>query len=219
MKTIKILIAIFFVSITLNVNAQSKDKNIIKVNYTSSCISDFLLEILNKQIQDPAQLSKVLSKMEAYKIHSSFYQNVKTKESVLVIDSISEVENVSTSGYTFYTYKNAEGTIKGKELFMGKKINFEGKVSELKWTITDEQKEINGYQCKKAHLEGNSKVYAWFTPQIPVNGGPYIFHGLPGLVLESDSYFESVTATTIAYESKETFEKKLQEVKLSLIHI
>jgi len=213
MKTIKILIAIFFVSITMNVNAQSKDKNILKVNYTTGCVSDFLVGMLKKQIQDPAQLSKMLTEMEGYKVHSSFYQNIKTKESIFIIDSISEVEKLSTAGYTYFTYKNAAGDLQGKEIFMGKKINFEGKVNELKWKITDEQKEINGYQCKKAHLEGNSKVYVWFSPEIPVSGGPYIFYGLPGLVLESDNYFESVNATTIGYESKEVFENKLAEVK------
>lgn len=213
MKTIKILIAIFFVSITLNVNAQKKDKNILKVNYTTGCVSDFLVGMLKKQVQDPSELSKMLTKMEAYKIHSSFYQNIKTKESFFVIDSISEVENLGTTGYTYYTYRNAEGKLQGKEIFMGKKINFEGQVSELKWKITDEQKEINGYQCKKAHLEKNPAIYVWFSPEIPVSGGPYVFYGLPGLVLESDNYFESVNATTIGYESKEVFEKKLAEVK------
>lgn len=213
MKTIKILVAIFFVSITLNVNSQTKDKNILKVNYTTGCVSDFLVGMLKKQIKDPAQLSDMLTMMEGYKVHSSFYQNIKTKESFFVIDSISEVENLSTAGYTYYTYRNAAGKLQGKEIFMGKKINFEGQVNELKWKITEEQKEINGYQCKKAHLKNNPKVYAWFAPEIPVNGGPYVFYGLPGLVLESDNYFESVNATTIGYESKEVYEKKLAEVK------
>ena len=31
--------------------------------------------------------------------------------------------------------------------------------------ITQEQKEINGYQCKKAKLESNPKVNVWFTPE------------------------------------------------------
>lgn len=213
MKTIKILIAILIVSFTVNVNAQTKDKNILKVNYTTGCVSDFLVGMLKKQIKDPAQLSKMLTMMEGYKVHSSFYQNIKTKESFFVIDSISEVEKLSTAGYTYYTYRNADGELHGKEIFMGKKINFEGQVNELKWKITEEQKEINGYQCKKAHLEGNPAIYVWFAPEIPVSGGPYVFYGLPGLVLESDNYFESVSATTIGYESKEVYEKKLAEVK------
>lgn len=213
MKTIKILAAILFVSITLNVNAQTKDKNIVKVSYTSSCVSDFLVDLLKKQIQDPSEFSDVMAKMEAYKIHSSFYQNVKTKESIYVIDSITEVENLKTTGYTYFAYRTTEGKLFGKEVFMGSKINFTGNVNDIEWTITNEQKEINGYQCKKAHLKGNPKVYAWFAPEISVNGGPYVFYGLPGLVLESNSHFESVMANSIGYESVDMFEKKLAEVK------
>ncbi|MGY0427363.1 MAG: hypothetical protein ACWIPI_11155, partial [Polaribacter sp.] len=36
---------------------------------------------------------------------------------------------------------------------------------------------------------------------------------LPRLVLEADSYFESINALSISYESKENFQNKLKEVK------
>ncbi|MEM6685344.1 MAG: GLPGLI family protein [Bacteroidota bacterium] len=215
MKTIKILAVVLLAFFSTNATAQdtNKDKNIVKVGYTSGCVSDFLVGIVKKQVQDPAEFSNLMAKMEAYKIHSSFYQNVKTKESVYVIDSITEVGNLKTTGYTYFAYRNKDGQLFGKELFMGKDINFQGSVSDMEWTITDEQKEINGYQCKKAHIKGNPKVYVWFAPEIPVSGGPYVFYGLPGLVLESDSHFEAATATSIGYESTMIFEKKLTEVK------
>lgn len=213
MKTIKILVLTLCVSFTFNSQAQNDEKTILKVNYTSGCVSDFMVGLLKKQIQDPDELSQYLSMMEGYKIHSSFYQNIKTKESVFVLDSITEVPNLSTPGQTYYVYRNATGDIFGKEQFMGKDIDFKGNVSDINWTITDEQKEINGYQCKKAYLNDNSNVYAWFTPQIPVSGAPYMFFGLPGLVLESNSPFETVNATTITYQNSEEFQSQLEEVK------
>lgn len=213
MKTVKILLLIFCVSISMNVNAQNKNKDIIKVSYTAGCVSDFLVGMLKKQVKDPQQYSDLLRKMNDYKIHSSFYQNIKTKESIYVVDSIQEVRQLSTTGYTYYTYRAKEGSMFGKESFMGKDINFKGEINNIKWVITDEQKEINGYQCKKAHLKDNEKVYVWFSPEIPVNGGPYIFYGLPGLVLESDSYFQSINANSIAYQDSKEFLSKLAEVK------
>jgi len=213
MKTIKTLVLILCVSSILNSYAQTKDKNILKVSYTSGYISDFLVGTLKKQIQNPDELTKVLSMMGAYKVHNSFYQDLKTKESLFVVDSISEVKSLSVSGYTYFTYKNVEGNLYGKELFMGKDFNFQGNVKDLKWKITDEQKKINGYQCKKAYLENAPKVYVWFTPEIPVNGGPYMFYGLPGLILESDSFFQSINATIISYENRKEFENQLHEVK------
>lgn len=213
MKTIKILALIFCLSIATNTNAQNQNKNIIKVSYTAGCVSEFLVGMLKKQVKDPKQYSDLLIKMNDYKIYSSFYQNIKTKESIYVVDSIQEVQKLSTTGYTYYTYKGKEGSFFGKESFMGKDIDFTGETKNMNWVVVDEQKEINGYPCKKAHLKGNEKVYVWFSPAIPVNGGPYIFHGLPGLVLESDSYFESINANTIAYQGNDEFLSKLAEVK------
>ncbi len=62
---------------------------------------------------------------------------------------------------------------------------------ENNWQITSEQNKIYGYECKKAILldkEGNKKVEAWFTPNIPVNIGPLESYGLPGLILLTKSF-------------------------------
>ena len=213
MKKIKHLILILCVGTFINTYAQTKDKNILKVRYTSGIVSNFMVDALKKKIQDPDELSQMINMMKDYKIYSSFYQDKTTKESVFVLDSIKEVDHLHTTGYTFFTYKDSKGTIYGKETFMGKDINFKDNEKNLKWKITNDQKEINGYQCKKAHLENNPKIIVWFTPEIPVNGGPYIFYGLPGLVLESDSFFQLVTITTISHASKKLFHKKVEEIK------
>ncbi|WP_299883988.1 GLPGLI family protein [uncultured Lacinutrix sp.] len=218
MKTIKILLIAICIGTFTNNYAQTKDKNIIKVNYSSGCVSDFLVGMLKKQIQDPNELSKMLGKMGEYKVHSSFYQDIKTKESIFVIDSISEVEGLSTPGHTYYVHKSKSGAISGKEIFMGREINFQCDSKELEWDITSEQKEINGYQCKKAQLKNNPKINVWFTPEISVTSGPYVFYGLPGLVLEADSYFQSINAMSISYENREAFQNKLKEVKNKIIN-
>lgn len=213
MKTIKSLLVIFFASYFINNSqAQMKEKSILKVSYSGGCVSDFMVGMLKKQIQDPVQYSKILKKMGDYKMHTTYYQNLKTKESVFILDSISEVENMSTAGYTYYVTRNKEGDIRGKENFMGKNIDYKGNVASIKWTVTNEQKEINGYRCKKAHLKDNAEVYVWFAPEIQVNGGPATFFGLQGLVIESNGIFESFNALTISYSSTAEFEKKLEEV-------
>ena len=63
---------------------------------------------------------------------------------------------------------------------MGKDIYFKGKTQALEWVITDEQKKIKDYLCRKAYLKNDPSTYAWFTTDIPIQGGPYIFLGLPG---------------------------------------
>ncbi|WP_179353439.1 GLPGLI family protein [Winogradskyella vidalii] len=54
------------------------------------------------------------------------------------------------------------------------------------WTITEESKIIDGYTCYLATIDklNDTKLKAWFTPEIPVKHGPRGFNGLPGLIME-----------------------------------
>jgi GLPGLI family protein len=54
----------------------------------------------------------------------------------------------------------------------------------LNWKmVKGEIDTIAGIQCYKATTQYGGRTYiAWYSPQIPINDGPYIFHGLPGLI-------------------------------------
>ncbi|MCJ7934914.1 MAG: GLPGLI family protein [Chryseobacterium sp.] len=54
----------------------------------------------------------------------------------------------------------------------------------LKWKISSEKKKIGMYNSQKAMVTyGGREWTAWFTGDIPINDGPYIFNGLPGLII------------------------------------
>ncbi|MDR6969073.1 GLPGLI family protein [Flavobacterium arsenatis] len=73
--------------------------------------------------------------------------------------------------------------------------NYEFNVGKTKqhWKLKEEFKEILGYkvQCATIYFGGRNWT-AWFTNEIPLAYGPYVFGGLPGLILE-------------VYDSKENF--------------
>jgi GLPGLI family protein len=53
------------------------------------------------------------------------------------------------------------------------------------WKIEKEFKDILGYNCQKASIAYAGRDFiAWFTEEIPMSDGPYVFNGLPGLILE-----------------------------------
>lgn len=53
------------------------------------------------------------------------------------------------------------------------------------WNMTEETGEYMGYVVQKATTEFGGRSYeAWFTLEIPIPDGPYIFQGLPGLIVE-----------------------------------
>ncbi|MBA5791899.1 GLPGLI family protein [Flavobacterium sp. xlx-214] len=62
-----------------------------------------------------------------------------------------------------------------------------------KWIITNETKKINDFTCYKATttFRGNN-FEAWFTPDIPINAGPWKWYGLPGLIVEATDTDKSV---------------------------
>ncbi len=57
--------------------------------------------------------------------------------------------------------------------------------SKIVWKIGTEQDTLSGYQCTKATTHYAGRQYeAWFTAEIPISDGPYIFGGLPGLIVK-----------------------------------
>ena len=68
------------------------------------------------------------------------------------------------------------------------KFFYEETPEEWKWTVTDSTKEILGYECIEATTDFHGRKWnVWFSPEIPVNNGPWKFDGLPGLIMEAVS--------------------------------
>ncbi|UFK96676.1 GLPGLI family protein [Kaistella faecalis] len=57
--------------------------------------------------------------------------------------------------------------------------------TKLNWKISNEKAKIGSYNTQKATTEFGGRTWnAWFTPDIPLQDGPYKFHGLPGLIVK-----------------------------------
>ena len=55
----------------------------------------------------------------------------------------------------------------------------------IEWNLFQEEKEIGKYLCKKATCSYRGRTYiAWYCPDIMLSEGPYVFGGLPGLIME-----------------------------------
>src|SRR5690606_9012639 len=61
------------------------------------------------------------------------------------------------------------------------------------WQITNETKKIQNFTCYKATTSFRENTFeAWFTPEIPINAGPWKWYGLPGLIVEATDKDQSV---------------------------
>ena len=66
------------------------------------------------------------------------------------------------------------------------KFLLEDSLRKMEWRIRDEVRTIAGYKCRKAVGIICDSVYvvAFYTEDILVSGGPEMFGGLPGMILE-----------------------------------
>ncbi|GGF26274.1 GLPGLI family protein [Flavobacterium limi] len=58
-------------------------------------------------------------------------------------------------------------------------------IQKIEWQITNEHREIAGYNCRKAIGKRTDGVYvfAFYTDDITISGGPCSINGLPGMIL------------------------------------
>lgn len=59
-------------------------------------------------------------------------------------------------------------------------------LAEMDWVIGDSTKTVLNYECAMARTDYHGRHWTvWFTPEIPVQDGPWKLCGLPGLILEA----------------------------------
>ncbi|MBW7674725.1 GLPGLI family protein [Chryseobacterium chendengshani] len=97
------------------------------------------------------------------------------------------------------------------------------KVSEerpINWKITSEKKKIGEWTTQKAEADfAGRHWYAWFTTEVPIQDGPYKFHGLPGLIVKIEDQTRSHLFTLQAVKNINSIQDDVfdsQEIPVSL---
>lgn len=63
---------------------------------------------------------------------------------------------------------------------------------KIDWKISSEKQKIGEWNTQKAEADfGGRKWVAWFAADIPIQDGPYKFHGLPGLIVKLEDQTKS----------------------------
>lgn len=75
-----------------------------------------------------------------------------------------------------------------------------------KWTETGVTKNIKGLDCREALCSFRGRDYvAYYSPEIPVSAGPFLFAGLPGLILELSDGNSEYVWTIDSFEPSDGF--------------
>lgn len=180
----KILFLIFLFSICILAFSQS-----LEVTYHS----DF-----TKNAADPQRVKSEQMILHIENGSSEFYskQNQNRQELIAQLQkqgaSFNQIQNelgkLPGSFLHFRIYKNypQEGILTFTESLVMTNYKYEEKLEKPQWTLEKDTKVIIDYKCQKAtaHFKGRTWT-AWYTPEIPVQEGPWKLNGLPGLILEA----------------------------------
>ena len=98
------------------------------------------------------------------------------------------------SRFSYNVYKDFE---EKKIIYSGHivptRFKYEEEMGDIKWTLGTDTLLILGHLVNQAFANyGGREWVVWYSPDIPINDGPYKFSGLPGLILK-------------AYDSKEDY--------------
>lgn len=145
---------------SLNLNDVKKEKFILQVKQGESCFQS----------------------MKLYDFSQNLIDFEKTIKSGGVIGSRA-VNNIRPV-FNYRIYKSA-ASLKVEESMMRKWYTYPMDFDTGGWEIHAEQDSVAGYWSQKATIDHNGRSFvAWFANTIPVPDGPYVFHGLPGLIVQ-----------------------------------
>lgn len=132
------------------------------------------------------------------------------------------VSNLLRMGLLDYGAKIYQNLDKNESLLTmemgGSQVNIKDSLTNVKWKITNEYRNIAGYDCRRANGVTLDSVYvvAFYTDQIPTSAAPSTVHGLPGMILGlvvPEQHFNiyatkvEMTATTV---NSNIFKKKAE---------
>lgn len=206
MRLYRLITIFLLLFVTLGVNAKKKSKDYpraqIKVSYNyhkKSMHSDGV--VVERDV--PFILL-------ANNNHSKFYcPSTEYKDSLLSTSSgrakEREMFNAAVAAYVQNRDRSAmDGVVYHSRLYVTKDFDksvsttydeagmgecgyYEEPFSEIDWVINeDSTKTVLGYQCVMASTDYHGREWTvWFTPEIPIQDGPWKFCGLQGLVMEA----------------------------------
>ena len=70
--------------------------------------------------------------------------------------------------------------------FLLNTVEYEDPDFKINWEMSDDTLTVCGYLCRKATAAIRGKKWTvWYAEEVPVDAGPWKFHGLPGLILKA----------------------------------
>lgn len=114
----------------------------------------------------------------------NFYFNDTSSAFIPIQENSPSEVSWMTSKNAYYQNLNANNQLTVLSLF-GQFLYIKDSLPQRNWKITENTRNIAGYDCRKAIYQKNdsTRIYAWYATSIVPSVGPEGFCGLPGTIL------------------------------------
>lgn len=204
-KILKSLVMLVALLINMNLFAQNAhfvENGVIEFEKKSN-----MYAIIKKKIKDRDE-SYIQQAFDQYKKNNPQFKTAKStlsftkSKSVYKWPAVNETMNnnwfasdvLADLKNTIVTDFDSQTSITQKSIYEDNYL-VKDSVRKINWKITDETRDIAGYECRRANALIMDSIYvvAYYTNQIAVSGGPESFTGLPGMILGLALPHENIT--------------------------
>jgi GLPGLI family protein len=179
MKRIIILSALLF-TVTIANAQQFIDKAVIEYEVKTNVKKTMGNNSWAEMLKDQMPQFKTGYFTYTFADNKSIYKFDRWDEKAKVPEFLrkSDEENVWYFNFTTGRYNMQ------KDVF-GSKFNVDDSIPVINWKLTNENREIAGFNCRKAvgKIMDSVYVFAFYTDEITIPGGPCSVNGLPGMIL------------------------------------
>lgn len=184
-------------------SAKVFEKSNLNIYYQFKFLKDAMIS------ENPREGLCVLQIGENY----SKFSDTKTLQKDSLFEKFSHLESVSAKEMNQLFMYNPLWSMESLKSRADKKITYQKRYKtkyeyeeiqpEFKWQLHNESKKILDYNCKKATVKYRGREFiAWYATEVPINNGPYVFEGLPGLILELEDSQNKYHFTAVGIDKK-----------------
>lgn len=188
-NTYPIIYKFIMVIICLFVTIAADAQDYYQISYSGSVLSSNITDKLSKEVADPYIRNAFIEAIGEYHSDYSLYVDVTGNRSLFIEEAETSLDGPPP--FKFFRAEVIGNDFSFEEFFRSERFQISGQKKEMVWRLTNQTQKINNFTCKKAILENDPfNSIVWYTEDFPLDVGPGIGFGLPGLVvLFENDYF------------------------------
>ncbi|MFL9830039.1 GLPGLI family protein [Flavobacterium sp. ST-87] len=179
MKTILFFITVLFFTITSNAQ-QFVNKAVIEYEVSTNLKKTMSNDSWDEMMKDNLSDLKISYFNYTFADNKSIFKFDRWSPKTRIPKYLKDADEENSWYFDFN-----DGMMNMQKQIVGTNFVIVDSISKIEWKITNENREIAGYNCRKAvgKIMDDVYVFAFYTDDITISGGPCSINGLPGMIL------------------------------------